>query len=92
MGFPTWTLIGMGLTFVGAFVMIILATIAQSPSFAARIGLGGTRIAYQVKTFTGYALAFMLLFLGFFLAGVPLDPALVATAVPSQTPLHHNRG
>jgi hypothetical protein len=85
MGFPTWTLIGMGITFVGAFVMIILAYIALSPGFAARIGLGGTRIAYQVKTFTAYALALMLLFSGFFLAGVPLDPALVATAVPTET-------
>jgi hypothetical protein len=72
MGFPTWTLIGMGITFVGAFVMIVLAYIAQSPGFAARIGLGGTRIAYQVKLFTGYALALLLLFVGFFLAGVPL--------------------
>jgi len=85
MGVPTWTLIGMGSTFIGAFVMIILAYIAQSPGFAARIGLGGTRIAYQVKTFTGYALALMLLFSGFFLAGVPLDPGLAATAVPTET-------
>ncbi len=85
MGFPTWTLIGMGVTFGGAFVMVILAYIAQSPGLAARIGLGGTRIAFQVKTYTGYALALMLLFLGFFLAGVPLDPALVATAT-SPTP------
>lgn len=76
----------MGVTFGGAFVMVILAYIAQSPGFAARIGLAGTRIAFQVKTFTGYALALMLLFLGFFLAGVPLDPALVATAVPTETP------
>lgn len=75
----------MGITFIGAFVMIILAYIAQSPGFAARIGLGGTRIAYQVKTFTGYALALMLLFSGFFLAGVPLDPELVTTAVPTET-------
>ncbi len=73
----------MGVTFAGAFVMVILAYIAQSPGFAARIGLGGTRIVHQVKTFTGYALAFMLLFTGFFLAGVPLDPRLTATAVPT---------
>jgi hypothetical protein len=86
MGFPTWTLLGMGITFVIALLMVILAYIAQSPGFAARIGLGGTRIAYQVKTYTGYALASMLLFLGFFLAGVPLDPALTATAVPTTTP------
>ncbi len=86
MGFPTWTLLGMGVTFVGALIMVMLAYIAQSPGFAARIGLGGTRIAFQVKTFTGYALAFMLLFLGFFLAGVPIDPALTATAVATETP------
>lgn len=73
----------MGVTFGGAFVMVILAYIAQSPGLAARIGLGGTRIAFQVKTYTDYALALMLLFLGFFLAGVPLDPALVATAASS---------
>lgn len=76
----------MGVTFGGAFVMVILAYIAQSPGFAARIGLGGTRIAFQVKAFTGYALALLLFFLGFFLAGVPLDPALVATAVATETP------
>lgn len=76
---------GMGVTFTGALIMVILAYIAQSPGFAARIGLGGTRIAYQVKTYTGYALAFMILCLGFFLAGVPLDPSLVKTAVPTAT-------
>jgi hypothetical protein len=39
----------------------------------------------RVKLFTGYALASLILMLGFFLAGVPLDsPATVAEAPPAS--------
>jgi hypothetical protein len=73
MGFPTWTLIGMGVTAVFALLMTILAYLAQSPRAIVRLGLAGQRLDLRVKLFTGYALASLILMLGFFLAGVPLD-------------------
>ncbi|MBK8902109.1 MAG: hypothetical protein IPM53_13065 [Anaerolineaceae bacterium] len=83
MGFPTWTLIGMGVTAVLALLMTILAYLAQSPRALMRLGLVGQRLDLRVKLFTGYALASLILMLGFFLAGVPLNaPATVAEATP----------
>jgi len=80
MGFPTWTLIGMGVTAVLALLMTILAYLAQSPRALLRLGLAGQRLDLRVKLFTGYALASLILMLGFFLAGVPIDDG-GATAV-----------
>ena len=57
MGFPMWTLIGMGVTAVLALLMTILAYIAQSPRALMRMGLAGYRLDLRVKLFTGYALA-----------------------------------
>lgn len=72
MGFPLWTLWGMGITAVGTTLMLILAYIAQSPRLLNRLGLSGYRLDLRARTFTGYALALLLLSAGFFLAGVPL--------------------
>jgi cytoskeletal protein RodZ len=80
MGFPTWTLIGMGVTAVLALLMTVLAYLAQSPRALVRLGLVGQRLDLRVKLFTGYALASLILMLGFFLAGVPLDTSAMATA------------
>ena len=66
----------MGVTGIIAFLMVVLAYIAQSPRFLKRIGLAGYRLDLRVRSFTGYTLAFMLLSFGFFLAGVPLGPQL----------------
>ena len=83
MGFPTWTLIGMGVTAVLALLMTILAYLAQSTRALMRLGLLGQRLDLRVKLFTGYALASLILMLGFFLAGVPLDSnTAVAVATP----------
>jgi hypothetical protein len=84
MGFPTWTLIGMGVTVVLALLMTILAYLAQSPRALVRLGLAGQRLDLRVKLFTGYALASLILMLGFFLAGVPIDDSGV-TAVTTPT-------
>jgi len=73
MGFPTWTLWGMGLSAFGALVAIALAFLAQSPRLLTRLKLNGQRIDLRAKSFTGYGLALLLLALGFFVAGVPLD-------------------
>jgi hypothetical protein len=72
MGFPEWTLWGMGLSAFGALIALAAAFAAQSPAFTKRFGLGGTQLALRIRTLTGYALALLLLAVGFFLAGVPL--------------------
>jgi cytoskeletal protein RodZ len=84
MGFPTWTLIGMGVTAVLALLMTVLAYMAQSPRALVRLGLAGQRLDLRVKLFTGYALASLILMLGFFLAGVPLDTGST-TAITTPT-------
>lgn len=80
----------MGVTFSLALFMVILAYLAQAPGTAAKLGLANARLDYRLKSLTGYALALMLLSLGFFLAGVPLDSSDTDTAVspiaPSATP------
>ena len=71
----------MGVTAVFAMLMTGLAFLAQSPRVLLRLGLGGYRLDLRVKLFTGYALASLILMLGFFLAGVPLDDSTRTTAV-----------
>jgi hypothetical protein len=72
MGFPEWTLWGMGLAIAGALLALILSLLGQSPGILRRVGLGGSRLELRVRAFTGYALALLLLAIGFFIAGVPL--------------------
>lgn len=79
----------MGLTALGALLMTGLALLAQSPRFMKRLGLSGRRLALRARMFTGYAFALLLLAFGFFFAGVPLDPSMIAadiTATPEETP------
>jgi hypothetical protein len=86
-GFPLWTLWGMGLSALGAFLATILAFIAQSPQFLSRMGMTRLRLDLRVRVFTGYALALMVLAAGFFLAGVPIGPqTTTVTAVSVMTP------
>lgn len=77
----------MGVTAVLALLMTILAYLAQSPRALMRLGLLGQRLDLRVKLFTGYALASLILMLGFFLAGVPLNSgaAVAATTPVSET-------
>ena len=86
MGFPDWTLWGMGISAVGALLMIGLALLAQSPPTLARMRLLSARLDLRAKAFTGYGFALMLLAFGFFLAGVPLG-AVPDTAVADTTPI-----
>jgi hypothetical protein len=80
----------MGLSALGALLAIVLAYIAQMPRFLKRTGLSVYRLDLQVRSFTGYALALLLLAMGFFLAGVPLGPQpageVVVVATPTSTP------
>ncbi|MCA9916828.1 MAG: hypothetical protein KC445_02705 [Anaerolineales bacterium] len=80
-----WTLIGMGVTAVLALLMTIMAYLAQTPRALLRMGLAGYRLDLRVKLFTGYALASLILMLGFFLAGVPIDNGQTASASPPTT-------
>ncbi len=91
MGFPTWTLWGMGISGLGAIIMMGLAMLAQSPGAMASMGLPSSQMGVQTKRFIGYAFACLLLVLGFFLAGVPLNTGESETAVvPTPLPLATN--
>jgi len=93
MGFPIWTLWGMGLSSLGALLAVGLAFAAQSPKFLARTPLAGYRLDLRARAFTGYGFALMLLALGFFLAGVPIgDEITGATAVAQTTPAADENG
>lgn len=70
----------MGVTAVLALLMTLFGYIAQSPRALMRLGLAGYRLDLRVKLFTGYALASLILMLGFFLAGVPLGESASTTA------------
>jgi hypothetical protein len=72
MGFPTWTLWGMGLSAFGALIAIALALLAQTPRLLSRFGLIRFRFDLRARSFTVYGFALLLLSVGFFLAGVPL--------------------
>ena len=79
MGYPEWTLLGMGLSLLGALLALAFALLGQSPGLTQRLGLGGARLDLRVRSFTTYAFALLLLSIGFFLAGIPVDsPAAVA--------------
>ncbi len=65
----------MGIGVLLALLMMILSLIGQSPRFMRKVGLDIYRLDLRVRAFTGYALAFLLITIGFFLAGVPLDGA-----------------
>jgi hypothetical protein len=73
MGYPEWTLLGMGLSIIGALVALAFALLGQSPGLTQRLGLGGARLDLRVRSFTTYAFALLLLTIGFFLAGIPVD-------------------
>lgn len=83
MGFPTWTLWGMGLAAAAALIAVALAFIAQSPRLISRLGLASARLDLRARNFTGYGLAFLLLAMGFFAAGVPLGEQVTAAATPN---------
>ncbi|MEM7119115.1 MAG: hypothetical protein AAF614_42250 [Chloroflexota bacterium] len=80
MGFPTWTLWGMGVMVFLALLLIGLAYLAQTPRLLLRLGLSGYRLDLQVRALTGYAFACLLLLVGFFLAGVPLGGETAVSA------------
>ncbi|MEM7333030.1 MAG: hypothetical protein AAF490_13155, partial [Chloroflexota bacterium] len=81
MGFPDWTLIGMGASMIGALFMTLLTYLAMSPLTLARLRLANSQLPLRVREFVGYTIACLLLVVGFFLAGVPLGAEPEATAV-----------
>ncbi|MCA9957460.1 MAG: hypothetical protein KC443_00410, partial [Anaerolineales bacterium] len=93
MGFPTWTLWGMGLSGAGALVAILLAYLAQSPRLLARAGINARLMQFRLRIFIGLALAMQLMAFGFFFAGVPLGTEATAVILtpspsfPTQTPV-----
>lgn len=85
MGFPEWTLIGMGVSAAGALLALILAYIGQSPQFLNRSGLKRARLDLRVRALTSYAIALLILAIGFFLAGVPLGPQPETNSTEDQS-------
>lgn len=85
MGFPAWTLWGMGLAAGAALISIALAFIAQTPRLLSRLGLVGSRLDLRARSLTGYGLAFLLLAMGFFIAGVPLGGSAAEIATGPTT-------
>lgn len=65
----------MGLSAFGALIAVGLALLAQSPRLLTRLNLTGQRLDLRARSFTGYGFALLLLAMGFFLAGVPLNEA-----------------
>ncbi|GAB4279973.1 MAG: hypothetical protein Kow0080_32540 [Candidatus Promineifilaceae bacterium] len=70
----------MGLSAVAALLFSGLAVLAQSPRLLARLGVFGVRLDEQVRMFSGLTFAAVLLGFGFFMAGVPLEPAGTAVS------------
>ena len=68
----------MGLSALVALLALLLALIGQSPRLMRRLGLDVYRLDLRVRALTGYAFAFLLLTMGFFLAGVPLGAGTAA--------------
>lgn len=76
----------MGIAAAAAVLALLIAFLAQSPRTMRRLGLDVYRLDLRVREFTGYALAALLLVLGFFLAGVPVGGPVAAEPAPSETP------
>ncbi len=74
----------MGLAGLGAVLLLVFALLAQSPGTARRVGFDATRLALRARALTGYALALLLLALGFFVAGVPLESGATSVATGPQ--------
>ena len=79
--FPLWTLWGMGLSLIGALLILSLALFIQSPVFARRGNL-----FFSLRSLTGYAFALILLTIGFFVAGVPIGTGVVTPAAANLAP------
>jgi hypothetical protein len=86
MGFPPWTLWGMGFSVLGAIITLALSLLAQSPQALKRIGLGSSELNRRARSFTTYAFALLILGLGFFLAGVPIGPGEQTAAQTTDPP------
>jgi hypothetical protein len=88
MGFPEWTLWGMGLSAIGALLALTLALIGLSPGFMKKSRLGSLHLDRRVRAFTSFAFALLLLAVGFFFAGVPLGTSQPTGSVANQiTPI-----
>ena len=75
----------MGISALLALGAILLAFLAQSPGMLRRLGLDIYRLDLRVRLFTGYAFAFLVLTVGFFLAGVPLGSENEPTAAVQES-------
>ena len=72
MDFPTWTLIGMGISAGLAILFTAAAYLAQSPNLLTRFRLMGSFLPQNGRRLTGLGLAATLVGGGFFMAGVPI--------------------
>ncbi len=84
-GFPSWTLLGMGISAGLAVLFTALAFLAQSPSLLVRFRLAGADFSENSRRLTGLGLACTLLGMGFFMAGVPIGEQEIAQQVDQTT-------
>ena len=77
----------MGVSVLGAIIFLALSLLAQSPQALKRMGLGSSDLDKRARSFSTYAFAFMILGLGFFLAGVPIGSGdQTAVQTPASQP------
>lgn len=72
MGFPQWTLWGMGISLSGVLLLLLYSLRLQSTRVRVQGQIDPYRMEARVRAVTVYALALLLLAGGFFVAGVPL--------------------
>lgn len=75
----------MGISLLAALLLTVAGLLAQSPRWLARLGLTGLRLDLRLRTLNQLALAAMLLTVGFFAAGVPLERGPSDTAVNTDS-------
>ncbi|MEM9776242.1 MAG: hypothetical protein AAF902_16815 [Chloroflexota bacterium] len=84
-GFPTWTLIGMGICGGLSVLFNALAYLAQSPELQTRFRVAGLPLTQNGRRFSGLGLACVLVGMGFFMAGVPLESEVQSTEMGETT-------
>ncbi len=86
MDFPEWTLWGMAGAGFTAVVLLGFSLYSQSPRIRARTSIEPYKLEARIRRLTAFAFAALLLMMGFFLAGVPVDePVADVTGVTTTT-------
>jgi hypothetical protein len=94
MGFPLWTLWGMGLSLLGALLLLGFSLLMQSPG-RVKGRIDPQQYEARLRVLTTFAFALLLLTVGFFMAGAPAGQdgeSVRADQTPIATPVALNGG